>query len=185
MAAVAHEEVADGDPAGDELVDLLQQDRRVDGDAVADQAGLIGVKDARRHDVQLELAEIIDDRVPGVVAGGVSRDDRRALCDQVDDPALAFVSPLAADDYDCWHNEGRPSDGRGSFRRVAPAGTARTRESIANAHTPPQPRPGDSPRTRWRTSSLDIRTRPHAPHPVQPRAGTSCESGCIRSEAAQ
>ena len=68
----------------------------------------------------LNSPQVVDDGVAGVVPGRVSRDDGRALRHQVDDAALALVAPLPADDHNCWHNEGRPSDGRGSFRRVAP-----------------------------------------------------------------
>jgi hypothetical protein len=49
-----------------------------------------------RHQVELELPQLVDDRVPGVVPGGVAGHDMGLLSDQVDDPALAFVAPLPA-----------------------------------------------------------------------------------------
>ena len=44
-----------------------------------------------------------DDRVPGVRPALVAAHDIGVLRQQVDDLALALVSPLSADDYGRWH----------------------------------------------------------------------------------
>ncbi len=92
-----------GDAARLQVLDLPQQHRRVDDDAVADDADLIGVEDARRDEVQPELAQLVDHGVAGVVAGGVPGDQMGFLGQQVYDPAFALIPPLAAHHYDNWH----------------------------------------------------------------------------------
>ena len=80
--------------------DLFQQMGRVDDDAVADDAGLAGVEDAGRQQVQLGFDAFDDDGVAGVVSALVANDDLGLLRQVVDDFALAFVTPLGShDDY--------------------------------------------------------------------------------------
>ena len=116
VAAVAHVEVLDADALRLQLFDLLQQHRRVDDDAVADDAGLVAVEDARRHEVEAEGAHVVDDGVSGVVPGRVARHDAGVLGQEIDSPALAFVAPLAADDYYYWHEFTPTGSGHTSFR---------------------------------------------------------------------
>ena len=114
LRAVAEEEPAlDGDAARLQVLDLLEQVGGVDDDAVADDADLVGVEDAGGHEVELELAELVDDGVAGVVAGGVPGHDVGLLRQQVDDAPLALVPPLAAHDHDDWHKTAR-------LRRTSP-----------------------------------------------------------------
>ena len=89
------------DAARAQAVDLADQDRRVDDDAVADDAARARVEDARRDQVELELLLAADDRVAGVVAALEAHDDVGVLGEQVDDLALALVAPLGADDRRC------------------------------------------------------------------------------------
>ncbi len=104
LGAVAEEQPAPhGHSARLDVVDLLEEDLGVDDDAVTDDAGFIGVEDAGGDEVQLELAQLVDDGVPGVVGGGVPGDDLGLLRQQVYHSALTFVPPLAAYDHDRWH----------------------------------------------------------------------------------
>ena len=91
-----------------EALDFAEQDGRVDGDAVADHAGLFGVKDAGGNEVELELATLVDDGMAGVVPGGIAGNNTGFAGEQVDDPAFAFVAPLAADNDDDGHGRHTP-----------------------------------------------------------------------------
>ncbi len=104
MRAVAEEEpAADVHAAGFEVLDLTEQLRAIDDDAVADETELIGMEDSGGNEMELELAKFVDDRVAGVVASRVPGDDIRFLCQEVYDPALALVPPLAAHNHYRWH----------------------------------------------------------------------------------
>ena len=95
MRLVADEQpVADVDAGLRQLVDLGKERLRIDDDAVADDAGDAGMQDAGRQQAQNELAPVRVDGVPGVVAALISGDDREIRRQQIDDLALAFVSPL-------------------------------------------------------------------------------------------
>ena len=85
------------DAARLELVELGDQHLGVDDAAGADHRDLAGDHAARRL-ADLERLVADDDRVPGVRPALVTADDIRTLREQVDDLALAFVSPLRADD---------------------------------------------------------------------------------------
>ena len=80
-----------------ELVELGDQHLGVDDAAGADHRDLAG-DDAARASADLERLVADDDRVPGVRPALVAADHIRALRKQVDDLALALVSPLCADD---------------------------------------------------------------------------------------
>ena len=86
--------VADVDAGLRQLVDLGEERRRIDDDAVADHAGDAGMQNAGRQQTQDELAAVGVDGVTGVVAALIARDDREVRRQQVDDLALAFVAPL-------------------------------------------------------------------------------------------
>ena len=90
-------------PGRRELVDLGEQRLRIDDDAVADHAGDAVVEDAGRQQPQHELAAVGVHRVPGVVSALVARDDREMRRQQIDDLALAFITPLRAEHRDV-HN---------------------------------------------------------------------------------
>src|SRR3990172_1759460 len=60
--------------------------------------------------MERELAQVVDDRVAGVVARRIASDDRRVLGKEVDHTTLALVTPLAADDNKRWHSA-RPDNG--------------------------------------------------------------------------
>ena len=51
----------------------------VDDDAVADEAELIGIEDAGGDQMELELAEFVDDGMAGVISRGVTGYDMRFL----------------------------------------------------------------------------------------------------------
>ena len=106
LAVVRQDDVrllADEQPAVDanagapELVDLGKERLRIDHDAVANHAGDAGMQDARRDQAQDELRAVDIDRVPGVVPPLLSRDDREVRRQQIDNFALALITPLRAE----------------------------------------------------------------------------------------
>ena len=93
-----HEEQA-GRPvtAGLEIVELPDQDARVNDATGSDRAALAGDDPAR------DLTDLVrlpgnDDRVAGVRTALVAADEVGLLREQVDDLPLALVAPLRADD---------------------------------------------------------------------------------------
>ena len=93
--------------AGLEGVDLGEQRRQVDDDAVADDRHDVVVEDAARDQLQGVAVAADDDGVPGVVATLVAHDVAVLLGQQVDDLGLALVTPLGADDDGDGHGVGR------------------------------------------------------------------------------
>ena len=97
MGLVADDQaIADGDAGALELVDLGEQRLRIDDHAVADDTGDALVQDAGRQQAQDELAARRVHGMTGVVASLVSGDDREVRRQEIDDLALAFVTPLCA-----------------------------------------------------------------------------------------
>ncbi len=95
-----HQAVADVDAQFLQRVDLREQRLRIDDHAVADDAGDPGMQDARGDQMEDELLAVDVDRVSGVVAALIAGDDLETRRQQVDDLALAFVSPLGAKNCD-------------------------------------------------------------------------------------
>ena len=87
------------DAARLEVVELLDEDLRVDDAAGAEHA-LLAPQDPRGHVLELVRLAVGDDRVARVGAALVAADEVGVLGEQVDDLALALVAPLRADD-DC------------------------------------------------------------------------------------
>jgi hypothetical protein len=54
-------------PAAREIVQLAEQHRWIDDDAVGDHVRDVGIQDARGHEVELEQPTLGDDRVARVV----------------------------------------------------------------------------------------------------------------------
>ena len=82
------------------LLDFLQHDAGVDDDAVAEDADLAVVQDARRQQAQFVRNIVDDDRMARVGAAGIT-DHRVGLLGQIiHDFAFSFIAPLGADYYD-------------------------------------------------------------------------------------
>ena len=99
------EVVADRDAGRAQRVDLGEKRARVDDEAVADHVHDARAADARRDETQREVLVAELHGVAGVVAALVAGDEVERRGDEIDDLALAFVAPLAADD-----GEGRAFD---------------------------------------------------------------------------
>ena len=84
-------------PARAHGVHLSEEGLEVDDDARADH-GRAAADDAGREEVQGEVLRSELDRVPGVVAAVVAGHDVETVGEQVDELALALVSPLPAQD---------------------------------------------------------------------------------------
>ena len=85
---------ADLDAGLRQLVDFGEQRLRIDDDAVADDARDAGVEDARRNQTEDELRAVDVHGVAGVVPALISGDDVEARREEIDDLALALVTPL-------------------------------------------------------------------------------------------
>ncbi len=79
------------------VVELRDEDRRVDDAARADHA-LLALQDPRGDVLQLVRLAVGHDRVAGVGAAVVAADEVGVTGEQVDDLALALVTPLGPDD---------------------------------------------------------------------------------------
>ena len=89
---------ADLDPLFRQGGDLFFQMFRVDDHAAAHDADDLRAQDARRDQVEDEFAAFILDRVAGVVAALIARDDVIILAEQVHHAALALVAPVDTGD---------------------------------------------------------------------------------------
>ena len=87
------------DAAPLEVVELFDEDAGIDDAAGAEHA-LLAPEDARGHVLELVGLAVGDDRVAGVGTALVAAHEVGMLGEQIDDLALALVSPLRADD-DC------------------------------------------------------------------------------------
>jgi hypothetical protein len=88
------------DAAGFEGADLGQQVVRVEHHAIADETGHALAHDARGHEVELVFGLADHQRVTGVVAALEAHHALGVVGQPIDDLALAFVTPLGADDDD-------------------------------------------------------------------------------------
>ena len=75
--------------------------------------------------MELEVAVRVDHRVAGVVAAAVADDQVGIVGQVVDDPALALVAPLGADDGDDGHGAAAATSGCGNAAIVPPRRPAR------------------------------------------------------------
>ena len=92
--------ILDVDACGFEFVDLLEQRFGRQHDAIADVARDARAHDARRNQAQDGFLAADDQRVTGVVTALEANDALRVVRQPVDDLALAFITPLGADDDD-------------------------------------------------------------------------------------
>ena len=122
-----------------ELVELADQDRRVDDAPRPDRALLAG-DDPTRNLADLVRLVLDHDRVAGIRAALVAADEVGLLGQEVDDLSLAFVAPLRPDDDGrghvpecCMRERGAPRLGHARREYIAdyiprPMGVPRTRE---------------------------------------------------------
>ena len=85
---------------GFQALDLEQQVGRIHHHAIADIAGHAIAHDARGDQLQRGFLAIDDQRVTGIVTTLKTHHARSMVGEPVDDLALAFVTPLGADDDD-------------------------------------------------------------------------------------
>ena len=76
---------------------LFNQDLGIHNDPVADDRYGVFVHDARGNEVQRKLLVAAYHGMPGVVAALIADDEIEFAGDEVRDLALAFVTPLRAD----------------------------------------------------------------------------------------
>src|SRR5215211_87107 len=88
-----------------QALELADQHCGVDHDPVSDNAGLAGVEDPGRDQVELELLAVAHDRMPGVVAALKAHDHVGPLGEQVGELSLALVAPLGTHDHDSGHRQ--------------------------------------------------------------------------------
>ena len=98
VRSVGDEQLRFGHALLHEAVDLFDQLRDVERDAVAQHAGGPLGEDARGEHVQGEFAVLVLDGVAGVAAALKTDDDIGVLRQHIGDLAFAFVAPVGADD---------------------------------------------------------------------------------------
>ena len=88
-----------------EHVELVEQHRGVDDDAVADDRHDPRIQHTARNELELEDLAVDHDRVARVVAALIADAQRSFLGEEVGETTLAFVAPLHADDHCARHRE--------------------------------------------------------------------------------
>ena len=128
VGVARHLQPAAVDAPGLHAVDLVEQHRRLDHDAVADDRHHVVVEHARRQELEGEGLTVHDDRVAGVVATLVADHHGHLLGQQVGELPLALVSPLGADDDGCRHwGSSRPPTGQPRDQSMVAARRRRAR----------------------------------------------------------
>ena len=89
---------------GGEAVHLFQENKGVQDNAVAYETEFAGMQDAGRNGVQNGLLAIDLDRMSCVVAALEADHNITVGTEHVDDLALAFITPLGANDNRVCHN---------------------------------------------------------------------------------
>ena len=103
VGVAAHHQAAGVDALGGQGVELLEEDRRVHHDAVADDGGDVVVEDAARHQLERKSLAVDDDPVAGVVATLVAHHQIHVAGEEVGEPPFALVTPLGPDHHGCGH----------------------------------------------------------------------------------
>ncbi len=98
VGAARHLQLCARDATRFERVDLPEQRRQVDDDAVGDHRDHVVVEDARRDELQGVLLAVDDHGVSGVVAALVPHHVGVLFRQQVDDLGFALIAPLGSDD---------------------------------------------------------------------------------------
>jgi hypothetical protein len=103
MSAIANDQLIYANiPLSEELY-FIQKYGGIYHHTIADEANGIRMKDATGYQAHLELTELVDDGVPGVVPPGEASHHMRLLCQQVNNLTFPFVSPLSPDNGHHWH----------------------------------------------------------------------------------
>src|SRR5690349_10524405 len=84
-------------------VDFLDQRERVDHSAIADDAGFVFVQGTGRDQAENIFFTVDHQRMSGIVATLKTYDHVGIGGEEVDDLALALVTPLRADNCNCLH----------------------------------------------------------------------------------
>ncbi len=121
-----HLEVGARDAPALQRVDLVEQRRQIDDDAVRDHRDHVVVEHPARDQLQRVLLVVDHDRVAGVVATLVAHDVGVLLREEVDDLGLAFVTPLGADDDGDGHGDAPRIVRTGTWHDATPTGVPRT-----------------------------------------------------------
>ena len=88
----------DGDAAVAQTPNLVEQVLGVDDHAGTHDVDGLVAQNAGREEIQHELALVVDDGVPGVVAALIAHDNVVFLRQEIDHAALALVAPVDAYD---------------------------------------------------------------------------------------
>ena len=127
LGALIHDHAGGGHAAVGQVPELGQELLHVQGHAVADDVGDVGVEDPGGQLVERKLAVVTDDGVPGVGPALKADDHIGRLGQEIGDLPLALVAPVCAND--CFdHN---------SF--LLPRGFAHWPFPARNAHGNPIP----------------------------------------------
>src|SRR5205085_7244482 len=83
---------------------LLDECQEIDHDPVSNHAPLSAAENARRDEVEDVFRAAVNDRVAGIITALAPDNDVRLGGENVDDLALAFITPLRSD-QDCVRHE--------------------------------------------------------------------------------
>src|SRR5512147_2042517 len=109
MGALADKQFRHANALRLKILDLFDQHRGINHHAVANHIHCAGIENTRRHDMQLERAALVDDRMAGIIPTAIADHQPRTLGQQIDNMTLALVAPLGTNYCDDWHSM-PPSD---------------------------------------------------------------------------
>src|SRR5262245_28401898 len=140
MGAVADEQspVA-ADPGGAQFLNLTLEGREVDDHAVSDHAYLIRMQYSRGYQMQHVLLTVDDHRVTGVVSSLIAGYHIEVCRQQIDDLALAFITPLSTyHDEISHHNSRLQTTGSGLRIEGFPNHLMFSRPAEGDSYDPPR-----------------------------------------------
>src|SRR5271165_3357474 len=102
VRAIADEQITVHPHAGGaQSVHFFDEGKRIQYDPVADDTTAAFAQHAARDELEDELLAVDGNRVPGIVAAGITRYKLEPLGQNVNNLAFAFITPLGADDDRC------------------------------------------------------------------------------------
>jgi len=103
VGSVADAQIVAGNSAGLQALYLIAQDERINDSPAGHKTGTIGVQNPGGNQVQLKLFSTDDNGMPGVATALIADDKVSLFGENIGDLALAFVTPLAADNNGAGH----------------------------------------------------------------------------------
>src|SRR5579875_371022 len=87
-----------------QFIHFLDQPFGIDDDAIADDAGCIGIKNTGWDKTEGEFTFFMHYAVAGIATALIPHDEISMHCQFIDDLAFAFIAPLCAYNSNCYHD---------------------------------------------------------------------------------